>query len=51
MQSLRLFIGEKNTGEKNAPCGIRSSLENFGSLPRIVIVPLYALGTFLASSI
>ena len=43
MQSLRLFIGEKNVSY-----GIRSSLENFGSLPQINIIPLYALGTFLA---
>ena len=43
MQSLRLFISEKN-----APYGIRSSLENFGSLPQIEIIPLYALGAFLA---
>jgi len=46
MQSLRLFIEEKN-----APRGIRSSLENFGGLPRIDIIPLYALGTFLAAAI
>jgi len=43
MQSLRLFITEKK-----APLGIRSSLENFGALPQIDIVPLYALGTLLA---
>jgi len=34
--------------KKKAPLDIRSSLENFGALPQIDIVPLYALGTFLA---
>ena len=45
MQSLRLFMGEKNV-----PIGIRSTLENFGALPQIDIVPLYALGAFLAQN-
>jgi hypothetical protein len=39
MQSMRLFLEEKHS-----PYGIRSSLENFGELPDIKIIPLYALG-------
>jgi predicted AAA+ superfamily ATPase len=44
MQSMRLFMSEKQP-----PFGIRTSLENFGELPEIKIVPLYALGNFFAS--
>jgi len=43
MQSMRLFLEEKHS-----PFGIRTSLENFGELPDIKIVPLYALGNFMA---
>jgi predicted AAA+ superfamily ATPase len=39
MQSMRIFLEEKN-----APYGIRSTLENFGKLPNIRIVPVYAIG-------
>ncbi|MDR2966213.1 MAG: AAA family ATPase [Treponema sp.] len=42
MQSMRLFLEEKCP-----PFGIRTSLENFGELPGIKIVPLYAIGTFI----
>jgi predicted AAA+ superfamily ATPase len=42
MQSMRLFLGEKQS-----PFGIRTSLENFGELPDIKIVPLYAVGNFV----
>jgi predicted AAA+ superfamily ATPase len=41
MQSMNLFIKEKQH-----PFGIRTSIENFGELPGIKIVPLYALGNF-----
>ena len=37
MQSLRLFLREKNL-----PFGVRLSLENFGRLPDVAILPLYA---------
>lgn len=37
MQSLRVFLAEKHL-----PFGVRMSLENFGSLPDIRILPLYA---------
>lgn len=37
MQSLRLFLAEKRL-----PFGVRMSLENFGSLPDVRILPLYA---------
>lgn len=37
MQSLRLFLAEKRL-----PFGVRLSLENFGSLPDVRIIPLYA---------
>jgi len=43
MQSMNMFIKEKNP-----PFGIRTSLENFGELPGVKIVPLYALGDFSA---
>ncbi|MCL2805095.1 MAG: AAA family ATPase [Treponema sp.] len=39
MQSIRLFMQEKQS-----PFGIRTSLENFGELPDIKIIPLYAIG-------
>jgi len=39
MQSMRLFLEEKRS-----PFGIRTSLENFGELNNIKIVPLYAIG-------
>lgn len=42
MQSMRLFLQEKHS-----PFGIRTSLENFGELPNIKIIPLYALGNSL----
>jgi predicted AAA+ superfamily ATPase len=44
MQSMNMFIKEKNP-----PFGIRTSLENFGELPGIKIVPLYAFGDFTAN--
>jgi len=44
MQSMRLFLEEKHS-----PFGIRTSLENFGELPKIKIVPLYALGNFITA--
>ena len=37
MQSLRLFLAEKRI-----PFGVRLSLENFGRLPDVRILPLYA---------
>jgi hypothetical protein len=40
---MNLFIKEKQP-----PFGIRTSLENFGKLPCIKIVPLYALNGFIA---
>ena len=46
MQSMRLFLEEKH-----APFGIRTSLENFGELPGIKIVPIYAIGSFVTGSI
>ncbi|MCL2441716.1 MAG: DUF4143 domain-containing protein [Treponema sp.] len=42
MQSMRLFLEEKQSSY-----GIRTSLENFGEIPGIKIVPLYALGEYL----
>ena len=42
MQSMRLFLSEKKF-----PFGIRTSLENFGGLPDVKIVPLYALGNYV----
>lgn len=45
MQSLYLFLEEKKLAT-----GIRTSLENFGSMDQVVICPLYAIGTFTASS-
>jgi uncharacterized protein len=44
MQSMRLFMKEKQSS-----FGIRTSLENFGELSGIKIVPLYALGDFIAN--
>ena len=43
MQSMRLFLKEKKSNY-----GIRTSFENFGELPEIKIVPLYALGSFVS---
>ncbi|MCL2809470.1 MAG: AAA family ATPase [Treponema sp.] len=43
MQSMRLFLEEKHSAY-----GIRTSLENFGEIPGIKIVPLYALGENLS---
>ena len=37
MQSLRIFLAEKHI-----PFGVRLSLENFGRLPDVLILPLYA---------
>jgi len=42
MQSMRIFLEDKKS-----PFGIRTSLENFGELPDIKIIPLYALGQTL----
>jgi len=42
MQSMRLFLEEKKS-----PFGIRTSLENFGELPGIKIVPVYGVGKSL----
>jgi predicted AAA+ superfamily ATPase len=42
MQSLNVFMKEK----KSEP-GIRTSLENFGQLPKIEIYPLYAISNLL----
>jgi predicted AAA+ superfamily ATPase len=39
MQSMRLFLESKCS-----PFGIRASLENFGELQKIKIVPLYGIG-------
>jgi len=39
MQSIRMFMKEKRS-----TFGVRASLENFGELPDIRIVPLYAVG-------
>ncbi|MDR2970390.1 MAG: AAA family ATPase [Bacteroidales bacterium] len=41
MQSIRVFLNEK---QKNSPYGIRASLENYGEIPGIKIVPAYAVG-------
>lgn len=40
MQSIRLFMRERNLGR-----GIRTSLENFGALRDLDIIPLYAVGS------
>jgi len=45
MQSMRLFLDKKNS-----PYGIRTSMENFNELPNLKIIPLYAMGNFIASS-
>jgi predicted AAA+ superfamily ATPase len=42
MQSLNLFMKEKKS-----ELGIRTSLENFGQLPKIEIYPLYAISNLL----
>ena len=39
MQSLHLFLNEKQ-----AACGIRTSLENFAKYDKISVIPLYAIG-------
>ena len=44
MQSMYLFLNEKNL-----PQGIRFSLENFATLDRISIYPLYAVRNMLAA--
>jgi len=46
MQSMRLFMKERDLGK-----GIRSSMEPFGKLPGIDIVPLYALREYVMRSI
>lgn len=43
MRSMGVF-----KSEKNPPFGIRTSLENFGEVPGIKIVPLYAIGNYVA---
>jgi predicted AAA+ superfamily ATPase len=43
MQSMYLFLEEKNLNK-----GIRTSLENFGQIPNVQIIPLYALGMYKA---
>lgn len=45
MQSLYLFLEEKKLAT-----GIRTSLENFGSMDQVLICPLYAIAAFTASS-
>jgi len=44
MQSMRLFLEEKKSR-----FGIRTSLENFGELPGIKIIPLYVIGDYISS--
>ena len=41
MQSLYRFLEEKNVTK-----GIRTSLENFGQIPNVQIIPLYAIGMY-----
>jgi uncharacterized protein len=41
MQSLYRFLEEKNVSK-----GIRTSLENFGQIPNVQIIPLYAIGMY-----
>jgi predicted AAA+ superfamily ATPase len=41
MQSMHLFLQEKNLKK-----GIRTSLENFGQIPNVQIIPLYAIGMY-----
>jgi predicted AAA+ superfamily ATPase len=43
MQSMYLFLEEKKI-----PKGIRTSLENFGQIPNVQIIPLYAMGMYKA---
>jgi predicted AAA+ superfamily ATPase len=43
MQSIYLFLQEKNLNK-----GIRTSLENFGQIPNVQIIPLYAMGMYKA---
>ena len=42
MQSIRLFMRERELSK-----GVRVSLENFGVLQELDIVPLYAVGNYL----
>jgi predicted AAA+ superfamily ATPase len=42
MQSIRAFLDEKQH-TKRSPLGVRVSLENFGRVDNILIVPLYAV--------
>jgi hypothetical protein len=42
MQSIRAFLDEKQH-TKRSPLGVRISLENFGRLDNILVVPLYAV--------
>lgn len=44
MKSMYLFMSDKQLD-----CGIRTSLENFGQLDRIDIIPLYALSNIFKS--
>lgn len=43
MQSMRRFIEEKSTQKKSSARGVRLSMENFGRMDDILIVPLYAI--------
>jgi hypothetical protein len=40
---MYLFLQEKNLNK-----GIRTSLENFGQIPEVQIIPLYAIGMYRA---
>lgn len=42
MQSIRLFMKERRLSK-----GVRTSLENFGLLQELDIVPLYAISHYL----
>jgi predicted AAA+ superfamily ATPase len=42
MQSIRAFLDEKQH-TKRSPLGVRISLENFGRVDNILVVPLYAV--------
>ena len=46
MQSMRLFLEEKRSS-----FGIRASLENFGELPGVRVVPVYGVGILAFPSI
>jgi len=43
MQSMRRFIEEKLTQKKSSARGVRLSMENFGRMGDILIIPLYAI--------